>query len=112
MTATERIIRWSTAGAVVGVAAVAAVASYDHAYALVSTHVEAGWTGRLVPLTVDRLIYASSMVMPDSAQRGARVPALARWLLGLGIVATLAANIAHTAWATASSVPPWPSGQR
>jgi hypothetical protein len=40
-------------GAVVGVAAVAAVASYEHAYALVGAHGEAGWTGRLVPLTVD-----------------------------------------------------------
>jgi Protein of unknown function (DUF2637) len=49
----------------------------------------------LIPLTVDGLIYASSMVMLDAARRGARVPALARWLLGLGIVATLAANIAH-----------------
>src|ERR1700733_10744193 len=26
---------------------------------------------------------------------GGRVPALARWLLGLGIAATLAANVAH-----------------
>ena len=50
-----------------------------------------GWTARLVPLTVDGLIYASSMVMLDSAHREARVPALARWLLGLGIAATLAA---------------------
>ena len=47
------------------------------------------------PLTVDGLIYASSMVMLDSARRGVRVPELARWLLGLGIVATLAANVAH-----------------
>jgi hypothetical protein len=60
VTATEHVIRWSTAGAVVGVAAVAAVASYEHAYALVRTHGEAGWTGWLVPLTVDGLIYASS----------------------------------------------------
>ena len=44
---------------------------------------------------MDGLIYASSMVMLDSARRGARVPALARWLLGLGIAATLAANVAH-----------------
>jgi Protein of unknown function (DUF2637) len=80
---------------VVGVAAVAAVASYEHAYALVRAHGEAGWTGRLVPLTVDGLIYASSMVMLDSARRKAPVPALARWLLGLGIAATLAANVAH-----------------
>ena len=46
-------------------------------------------------LTVDGLIYASSMVLLDSARREATVPALARWLLGLGIAATLAANVAH-----------------
>jgi hypothetical protein len=95
MTTTEHVIRWSTAGAVIGVAAVAAVASYEHAYALVRAHGEAGWTGRLVPLTVDGLIYASSMVMLDSARRKVPVPALARWLLGVGIAATLAANVAH-----------------
>jgi hypothetical protein len=82
-------------GAVVGVAAVAAVASYEHAYDLVRLHGEAGWTARLVPLTVDGLIYASSMVMLDSARRETPVPALARWLLSLGIAATLAANVAH-----------------
>jgi hypothetical protein len=49
----------------------------------------------LVPLTVDGLIYASSMVMLDSARRETPVPALARWLLSLGIAATLAANVAH-----------------
>jgi hypothetical protein len=58
VTAADRVIQWTTAGAVVGVAAVAAVASYEHAYALVRTHGEVGWTGRLVPLTVDGLIYA------------------------------------------------------
>jgi Protein of unknown function (DUF2637) len=70
-------------GAVVGVVAVAAVASYEHAYALVRAHGETGWIGRLVPLTVDGLIYASSMVVLDSARREVPVPALARWLLGL-----------------------------
>ena len=49
----------------------------------------------MVPLTVDGLIYASSMVMLDSARRKAAVPPLARWLLGLGFAATLAANVAH-----------------
>jgi hypothetical protein len=88
------VIRWSTALAVLGVAAVAAVASYEHAYDLVRAHGEAGWAARLVPLTVDGLIYASSMVMLDSARRKRAVPALARWLLGLGIAATLAANVA------------------
>jgi Protein of unknown function (DUF2637) len=63
---------------VIGVAAVAAVASYEHAYDLVRVHGEVGWTARLVPLTVDGLIYASSMVMLDSARRTAPVPGLAR----------------------------------
>jgi hypothetical protein len=46
-------------------------------------------------LTVGGLIYASSMVMLDSARRGVRVPGLARWLLGAGVAATLAANVTH-----------------
>src|SRR5215469_3242960 len=95
MTGTDRAIRWSTAGAVIGVAVVAAVVSYEHAYALARAHGETGWTARLIPLTVDGLIWASSMVMLDSARRGVLVPSLARWLLGLGIAATLAANVAH-----------------
>jgi hypothetical protein len=95
MTAIDRIIRWSTALAVVSVAAVAAVVSCERVSALVRAHGEFGWTGRLIPLTVDGLIDASSMVMLDSARRDVRVPAFARWLLGLGIVATLAANVAH-----------------
>lgn len=35
------------------------------------------------------------MVMLDSARRKLPIPALARWLLGLGIAATLAAKVAH-----------------
>jgi hypothetical protein len=33
MSGADRVIKWSMAGAVLGVAAVAAVASYEHAYA-------------------------------------------------------------------------------
>ena len=100
--AADRVIRWSTAFAVLGVAAVAAVASYEHAYELVRAHGETGWTAHLIPLTVDGLIYASSMVVLDAPRRRAPVPSLARWLLGLGIAATLAANMAQ-GWATARS---------
>jgi hypothetical protein len=35
------------------------------------------------------------MVMLDPARRKVPVPPLARWLLGLGIAATLAANVTH-----------------
>jgi Protein of unknown function (DUF2637) len=114
MSGADRVIKWSTAGAVLGVAAVAAVASYEHAYDLVQAHGESGWTARMVPLTVDGLIYASSMVMLDSARRKMRVPALARWLLGLGIAATLAANVAHGLGhgLRCAAVPLWPRGLR
>ena len=71
------------------------MASYEHAYALVPAHGETGRTGRPVSLTMDGLIYATSIVMLDSARRKAPAPALARWLPGLGIAATLAANVAH-----------------
>src|SRR5580658_8523856 len=111
MNAADRVIRWSTALAVLGVAAVAAVASYEHAYDLVRAHGESGCTARMVPLTVDGLIYASSMVMLDSARRKTPVPALARWLLGLGIAATLAANVAHGLGhgLTGAAVGAWPA---
>jgi hypothetical protein len=36
-----------------------------------------------------------TMGRSDAARRKAAVPALSRWLLGLGIAATLAANVAH-----------------
>src|SRR5690348_5835341 len=95
MSGADWVIKWSTALAVLGVAAVAAVASYEHAYDLVRVHGESGWTARMVPLTVDGLIYASSMVMLDSARRKASVPALARWPLGLGIAANVAHGLGH-----------------
>jgi hypothetical protein len=37
----DRVIRWSTAATVIGVAVVAAVVSYEHGYALVRAHGEA-----------------------------------------------------------------------
>jgi Protein of unknown function (DUF2637) len=76
-----------------------------------SAHGETGWTARLSPLTVDGLIYASSMVMLDSARRRTPVPALAQWLLGLGIAATLAANVAHGLGhgLTGAAVAAWPA---
>src|ERR1700722_8236285 len=95
MTAADRMIRGSTALAVLGVAAVAAVVSYEHASPAGPGARRVRLDRALHPLTVDGLIYASSMVMLDSARRDVPLPALARWLVGLGIIATLAANVAH-----------------
>jgi hypothetical protein len=60
---TDRLIRITTALAVVAVAVVAAVISYQHAFELVRSHGESGVTARLVPFTVDGLIWAASMVV-------------------------------------------------
>ena len=94
-TGVDRAIRLSTAVAVLAVAGVAAYVSYWHAYAVVCAHGETGVTARLEPATIDGLVYASSMVNLYAARHRLPVPALARWLLAVGIVATLAANMAH-----------------
>ena len=67
--------------------------------------------GRLVPLAADGLIYANSMVVLDSAPEGAGSGAAARRLLGLGVTATLAANVAHglAHGAVGAAVAAWPA---
>jgi Protein of unknown function (DUF2637) len=108
-------IRLSTAAAVLAVAGIAAYISYWHAYAVVRAHGETGMIARLQPATIDGLVYASSMVVLYAARH--RVPAscLARWLLGLGIAATLRANVAQGATTTVrdrSRPRKWPASSR
>jgi Protein of unknown function (DUF2637) len=91
----DRAIRLSTAAAVLAVAGIAAYVSYWHAYAVVRAHGESGITARLEPATIDGLVYASSMVVLYAARHRVPVPSLARWLLGVGIAATLTANMAQ-----------------
>jgi hypothetical protein len=95
MNTADRAIRASTAVVVVGLAGVAAYVSYSHALEVVRAHGEDGTTATLMPLTIDGLVYVSSMVLLDSARRNVRAPGLARWTLGLGIAATVAANVLH-----------------
>jgi hypothetical protein len=109
--AADWAIRVSATVAVLGVAGIAAYISYWHAYEVISADGETGVTARLEPATIDGLVYCSSMVILYAARHKLRVPALARWLLALGIVATLAANLAHgpigatvAAWPAASLV--------
>jgi len=107
----DRAIRLSTAAAVLAVAGIAAYVSYWHAYAVVRAHGESGITARLVPATIDGLVYASSMVILYAARHRVPVPSLARWLLRLGVAATLTANMAH-GWAhgpVGAVVAAWPA---
>ncbi|MDL4815457.1 DUF2637 domain-containing protein [Actinomadura opuntiae] len=88
-------IRASTAAVVVGIGAIAAYISYRHALDVARAHGEAGSTGRLVPLTIDGLVFVASMVLLDAARQRAPVPFLARPALALGIGATVAVNVLH-----------------
>ena len=91
----DRAIRVSTAAVVLAVAGIAAYISYWHAYAVVREYGETGVTARLEPATIDGLVYASSMVILYAARHRRPVPGLARWMLALGILASLAVNVAQ-----------------
>ena len=91
----DRAICLSTVAAVLAVAGIAAYVSYEHAYAVVRTYGVTGITARLEPATIDGLVWASSMVVLYAARHQMLAPCLARWLLGLGIAATLTANMAQ-----------------
>ncbi|GAA1094774.1 DUF2637 domain-containing protein [Nocardiopsis metallicus] len=107
----DRFIRGTTKLVVCGVAVIAAIVSYRHAYAVVTEYGESGATAIMIPLTIDGLVYAASMVILHSARVGVKSPPLAWILLWLGIAATLAANIAH-GWQNGlvgSIVAAWPA---
>ncbi|MEU0490806.1 DUF2637 domain-containing protein [Nocardiopsis sp. NPDC006139] len=105
------MIRGTTKVVVCGVAIIAAIVSYRHAYAVVTEYGESGITAIMIPLTIDGLVYAASMVILHSARAGIKAPWLAWLLLWVGITATLAANVAH-GWRNGlvgSIVAAWPA---
>jgi hypothetical protein len=85
--------------------AVAAVISYQHAYELVRSHGESGVMARLLPFTVDGLIWAASMVVLDASRR--KTSRYHGWPPGAWAPASWprSAPTWHTAWDTARSAP-------
>ena len=93
----DRVIRFTTAAVVCAVASFAAVVSYSHIYGLGWAHGQGGTAARLLPLSVDGLILAASLVLLHEARTDRDAPALARFMLWLGISATIGANVAYGA---------------
>jgi hypothetical protein len=82
-----------TTAAVLSVALVAAIASYEHMRALAELAGE-GWRSWLLPISVDGLAVAASMTMLVRRRAGLPAGALAWVALLLGLGASLAANVA------------------
>lgn len=93
--AANKSIRNATAAVVVAVAAFAAVISYQHIYFVARHHGQDGSASGLLPLSVDGLILAASLVMLHESRAGRDTPHLTRFALWLGIVVTVAANVGY-----------------
>lgn len=86
-------VRVVTVIAVSVVAAVAAIASYVHMHELADKAGEQ-WRAHLIPLSVDGMLVAASMVMLVRRRAGEKAGALPWIGLVLGLIASLAANVA------------------
>jgi Protein of unknown function (DUF2637) len=91
----DRFARVLTGLAVLAVAVIAAAVSFSHIDALALAHGYTADTARLLPLSVDGLIVASSLTLLTEARAHRDAPGLARFGLVLGIAGTLAANVAY-----------------
>jgi Protein of unknown function (DUF2637) len=91
----DRLIRTGTAAAVLLVAAIAAIVSFVHIQHLALTHGQTQLAAGLLPVSIDGTVAAASLVMLRAARAGLGTPWLARFMLTLAVVATLAANIAY-----------------
>jgi len=101
--------RATTVGAVLVVAAVAAVVSYAHMQEVAERAGEQ-WRAWLLPLSVDGLVVAASMALLTRRRAGLPGGRLAWCALLGGVGASLAANIAAAeATATARVVAAWPA---
>jgi hypothetical protein len=85
-------VQRTTSAAVIAVAVVAAIVSYEHMRTLADRAGE-GWRAFLLPISVDGLTVAASMTMLVRRQAGQDPGWLARFSLALGLGASLAANV-------------------
>jgi hypothetical protein len=104
-------VRRLTAAAVLLVAAIAATVSFVHIEHLAVTHGQTALASMLLPVSIDGTVAAASLVMYRTARAGLGTPRLARVMLGLSVIATLAANVAYGArfGLTGSLLSGWPA---
>jgi hypothetical protein len=98
-TAAAADLLWVIYLTALAVAAFAFIVSYTHIYDLGRAHAQSGIADRMLPLSVDLLIVAASLVLVRQSRYPRPDTWLARWLprivLWSGIGATVAANVAY-----------------
>ena len=106
--------RWVVFLVVATVAVFSFIVSYSHIYDLGRVHAQSGTAARLLPLTVDLLIVASSLVLFIQDRPSLPAKSLAFWMprlvLYAAIGATVAANVAYglpSGW-LAAVISGWP----
>lgn len=92
---TSKWLSVATGVSVFLVAAFAFTQSFMHIFALGASHGQIGASGPLLPLSVDGLLISMSFIMLYCAWQKLSVPWLARVMLWLGILATIAANVGY-----------------
>jgi len=100
-TLTPRLVGWLALG---GVSVIAGIASYFHAFAVVEAAGARPPVSFLVPALADLVILGASADLLTASRAGDKRPALTMVALGVGIVVTLAMNVAA---ADPHEVPKW-----
>lgn len=90
----DKAARIATGLAVFTVAVIAAVVSFTHIESLALAHGQPVGDARLLPLSVDGLLVASSLTLLVEARAERPAAGLARFGLVLGVIATVLANVA------------------
>jgi len=108
----SRAVRHGATAAVLLVAVIAAIVSFVHIEHLAVSHGQIMLAALLLlPVSIDGTVAAASLVMLRAARAGLGTPWLARVMLGLSVIATLAANVAYGAHygLTGSLLSGWPA---
>lgn len=98
----DAILRGITVAAVVVVGVIAAIVSYAHMVNL-GTNVGEAWRSYLIPISIDGLMVAASMVLVIRRRAGLTASKLAWTALGGGVTASIGANMAD-AQASATAI--------
>jgi hypothetical protein len=99
----SNLLRHVTTAAVLAVGVVAAIVSYSHMVNLgLSPQVGEGWRSWLIPISIDGLIVAASMVLVTRRRAGLPASRLAWGALGVGVTASLGANMADASGSVTS----------